>query len=93
MGFALNRELRDERFPFSKLFGHDVKTLVFPNLSSGNISYKILQEIGSAEAIGPVLLGIGKPVHILQIGASVREIVNMVNIAVLDAQTNKEEIV
>jgi malate dehydrogenase (oxaloacetate-decarboxylating)(NADP+) len=65
--------------------------LVFPNLESGNIAYKLLQEIGGAEAVGPILLGLNKPVHILQLGSSVREIVNMVTIAVVDVQTKEEE--
>ena len=61
-------------------------TLIFPNLSSGNIAYKLIQEMTQVEAIGPILLGMKKPVHVLQIGASVREILNMVSIAVTDAQ-------
>ncbi len=84
--FALNTELRDKHFPFSKLKGKNVNTLIFPNLSSGNISYKMMQEIGGAEVIGPVLCGIKRPIHIVQLGASVREIVNMAAIAVVDAQ-------
>ncbi len=59
------------------------------NLSSGNIAYKLMQELGSAEAIGPILIGMKKPVHILQLGSSVREIVNMITIAVVDAQSRK----
>jgi malate dehydrogenase (oxaloacetate-decarboxylating)(NADP+) len=64
--------------------------LVFPNLESGNIAYKLLQELGGAEAVGPILLGLKKPVHIVQLGSSVREIVNMVTIAVLDVQGKEE---
>ena len=90
--FALNGDLLNDNFPFSKLRGAPANTLVFPNLDSGNISYKLLQEIGGAEAIGPILLGMNKPVHVLQLDSSVREIVNMVTIAVVDAQT-KEEVV
>jgi malate dehydrogenase (oxaloacetate-decarboxylating)(NADP+) len=60
--------------------------LIFPNLESGNIAYKLLQEMGGAEAVGPILLGLKKPVHVLQLGSSVREIVNMITIAVVDAQ-------
>jgi malate dehydrogenase (oxaloacetate-decarboxylating)(NADP+) len=63
-------------------------SVIFPDLSSGNIAYKLLAELGNAEAIGPILLGMNKPVHILQLGSSIREIVNMVAIAVVDAQTN-----
>jgi malate dehydrogenase (oxaloacetate-decarboxylating)(NADP+) len=85
--FALNNELLKEQFPFSELMNKSVNTLIFPNLVSGNISYKLMQELGGLEAIGPILLGMKKPVHILQLGCSVREIVNMVTIAVVDAQS------
>ena len=67
----------------------DVNTFIFPNLASGNIAYKLMQELGGAEAIGPVLIGLNKPVHVLQLGSSVREIVNMITIAVVDAQNKK----
>jgi malate dehydrogenase (oxaloacetate-decarboxylating)(NADP+) len=87
--FALNNELLKEQFPFSELVDKRVNTLIFPNLASGNIAYKLMQELGQAEAIGPVLLGLKKPVHVLQLGSSVREIVNMVTIAVVDAQGRK----
>lgn len=87
--FALNRELLKEQFPFSDLVDKKVNTLIFPNLASGNIAYKLMQELGGAEAIGPVLIGMKKPVHILQLGSSVREIVNMITIAVVDAQARK----
>ncbi len=87
--FALNKELRTEIFPFSELARKNTNTLIFPNLSSGNIAYKLMQEMGETEAIGPILLGMKKPVHILQLGSSVREIVNMVTIAVADVQTRK----
>jgi malate dehydrogenase (oxaloacetate-decarboxylating)(NADP+) len=86
---ALNNELLKEHFPFSELVDKKVNTLIFPNLAAGNIAYKMMQEIGGAEAIGPILLGSKKPVHILQLGSSVREIVNMVTIAVVDAQARK----
>jgi malate dehydrogenase (oxaloacetate-decarboxylating)(NADP+) len=82
---ALNRQLLREQYPFSRLADTGANALIFPNVESGNIAYKILQEIGGAEVVGPILLGMRKPVHILQIGASVREIVNMAAIAVLDA--------
>jgi malate dehydrogenase (oxaloacetate-decarboxylating)(NADP+) len=85
--FALNNDLLKEQFPFSELVNKNVNTLIFPNLVSGNISYKLMQELGGLEAIGPILLGMQKPVHILQLGCSVREIVNMVTIAVVDAQS------
>ncbi|MDN3668069.1 NADP-dependent malic enzyme [Echinicola jeungdonensis] len=84
---ALNEKLQQETYPFSALANKKANTLIFPNLSSGNISYKLVADIGNAEAIGPILLGMNKPVHILQLGSSIREIVNMVAIAVVDAQT------
>lgn len=84
--FALNNELMNEQFSFSNLANKKVNTFIFPNLSSGNIAYKMLQEMTESEAIGPVLIGLKKPVHILQLGSSVREIVNMVKIAVVEAQ-------
>lgn len=86
---ALNQKMLKENFPFSELCDHPVNTLIFPNLSAGNITYKLLQETGGAEAIGPVLLGLKKSAHILQLGSSVREIVNMVIIAVVDAQSKE----
>jgi len=83
---ALNPQLLQEQYPFSELAQKGgANTLIFPNVISGNIAYKVLQEIGGAEVIGPVLMGMRKPVHILQLGASVREIVNMAAIAVVDA--------
>lgn len=87
--FAVNNNLLKEQFPFSNLVDKDVNTFIFPNLAAGNIAYKILQELGGAEAIGPVLMGLKKPVHVLQLGSSVREIVNMTTIAVVDAQNKK----
>jgi malate dehydrogenase (oxaloacetate-decarboxylating)(NADP+) len=85
--YALNGKLRAKRFPFNKLGDADANTLIFPNLSSGNITYKVLQSVGVAESIGPILMGMKKPVHILQRDSSVREIINMVAIAVIDAQS------
>jgi malate dehydrogenase (oxaloacetate-decarboxylating)(NADP+) len=84
--FALNNELMMEKFAFSHLANKQVNTLIFPNLSSGNIAYKLLQEMTEGEAIGPVLVGLKKSVHVLQLGSSVREIINMVKVAVVDAQ-------
>jgi malate dehydrogenase (oxaloacetate-decarboxylating)(NADP+) len=84
---ALNDEIQREMYPFSKLINKKANTLIFPDLSSGNIAYKLLAELGNAEAIGPILLGMNKPVHILQLGSSIREIVNMVAVAVVDAQS------
>jgi len=85
--FALNKKLRNDVFPFNDLDEHRVNTLIFPDLNSGNIAYKLVGEMANAEMIGPILLGLKKPVHILQMGSSIREIVNMVTIAVADAQT------
>lgn len=87
---AINVELQRELYPFSALAKDGANTLIFPNLSSANIAYKLLMEIGGAETIGPVLLGMRKPVHILQLGSSIREIVNMTAIAVVDAQLQEE---
>ena len=89
--FAMNPDLLRDNYPFSTLVGAPANVLIFPNLESGNIAYKLLQELGGAEAVGPILLGLNKPVHILQLGSSVREIVNMVTIAVVDVQTKEEE--
>ena len=86
---AFNQELQREIYPFSSLADNQVNTLIFPDLGSSNIAYKLLAELGNAEAIGPILLGMGKPVHILQLGSSIREIVNMVAIAVVDAQSSE----
>ena len=93
---AFNNELMKENYPFCELVDKNVNTLIFPNLASGNIAYNLLKELDTADAIGPILLGLKKPVHILQLGSSVRSIVNMAMIAVVDAQKNKvptEEIV
>ena len=87
---ALNVELQRELYPFSALAKDGANTLIFPNLASANIAYKLLMEIGGAETIGPILLGMKKPVHILQLGSSIREIVNMAAIAVVDAQILEE---
>ncbi|MCJ8210688.1 NADP-dependent malic enzyme [Mucilaginibacter sp. RS28] len=84
--FAINSNLLADNFPFATINGQPANTLIFPNLESGNIAYKLLQELGGAEAVGPILLGLNKPVHVLQLGSSVREIVNMITIAVIDAQ-------
>jgi len=91
--YAFNQELLKKHYPFSKLVGHAVNTIIFPNLSSGNIAYKMMKELGGSEIIGPVMLGLRKPVHILQINSSVRDIVNMAAIAAVDAQTCAEHII
>ena len=95
---AFNKELMQENYPFSELADQDVNTLIFPNLSAGNIAYNLMKELGTADAVGPILLGLKKPVHILQLGSSIRSIVNMAAIAIVDAQlksktNNSEEIV
>ncbi|MBS9522962.1 NADP-dependent malic enzyme [Litoribacter alkaliphilus] len=87
---AINEEIQQENYPFSAMAQKKANTLVFPDLSAGNIAYKLLSELGNAEAIGPILLGMNKPVHILQLGSSIRDIVNMVAIAVVDAQTQNQ---
>ena len=76
-------------FPFSQLTNKKTNTLIFPNLSAGNIAYKLVKEMNELEAVGPILLGMKKPCHILQIGSSVREILNMITVAVVDVQTRK----
>jgi malate dehydrogenase (oxaloacetate-decarboxylating)(NADP+) len=87
---ALNTELQSEMYPFSTLAKEGANTLIFPNLAAANISYKLMMEIGGAEAIGPILLGMNKPVHVLQLGSSIREIVNIAAIAVVDAQLHEQ---
>ncbi len=84
--FALNPDMLKAKFPFSKLAGKKVNTLIFPNLESANITYKLLKELYSVDSIGPIMMGMGKPVHIFQLGASVEEMVNMAAVAVVDAQ-------
>jgi len=83
---AFNKEILKENYPFTELVNGEVNTLIFPNLASGNIAYNLLQEVGGADSIGPILLGLKKPVHVLQLGSSIRSIFNMVIIAVVDAQ-------
>jgi len=89
--FALSQDMLKDVFPFSKLVNQKVNTLIFPDLSSGNISYKLLQSFGVGDAIGPILLGMNRTAHVCQIGCSVREIVNMAAVAVADAQTREEK--
>jgi malate dehydrogenase (oxaloacetate-decarboxylating)(NADP+) len=83
---AFNKEILKDNYPFSDLVDKDVNVLIFPNLSAGNVAYNLLKEVGGADAIGPILLGLKKPVHVLQLGSTVRNIINMANIAVVDAQ-------
>lgn len=89
--FALNREMLQDTFPFSKLAGKKVNTLIFPNLESANITYKLMKELNNSDSIGPIMMGLRKPVHILQLDASVDEIVNMTAIAVIDAQQKEKK--
>ena len=88
--FALNSDMLKTKFPFSKLAGKKVNTLIFPNLESANITYKLLKELYKVDSIGPIMLGMDKPVHIFQLGASVEEMVNMVAVAVVDAQEKEK---
>ncbi len=94
---AFNKEILKENYPFTELLNGDVNILIFPNLSAGNIAYNLLQEVGGTDSIGPILLGLKKPVHVLQLGSSIRSIFNMVLIAVVDAQTkckgNTQEVI
>ncbi len=86
MNFALNRELRSQKFPFTHLENRDVNTIIFPTLTAGNIAYKMMYEIGGAEVVGPILMGMKKLIHVVPTECTVREIVNMTTIAVVDAQ-------
>ena len=88
--FALNPEMLKNKFPFSKLAGRKVNTLIFPNLEAANINYKMLKELYKVDSIGPIMLGLDKPVHIFQLGASVEEMVNMAAVAVVDAQEKEK---
>jgi malate dehydrogenase (oxaloacetate-decarboxylating)(NADP+) len=88
--FALNTELLQSKFPFSKLAGKKVNALIFPNLDSANITYKLMKELYKSDSIGPIMMGLSKSVHILQLGASVNEIVNMTAVAVIDAQEREK---
>jgi malate dehydrogenase (oxaloacetate-decarboxylating)(NADP+) len=83
---ALNNDLIKENYPFSELVDQEVNTLIFPNLAAGNVAYNLLKEVGGADAIGPILLGLKKPVHVLQLGSTVRNIYNMALVAIVDAQ-------
>jgi malate dehydrogenase (oxaloacetate-decarboxylating)(NADP+) len=90
IGFALSRELRDQSYEFTRLKGKDVNTLVFPNLTSARSSYKMLQMLDAdVEIIGPIQMGLNKPIHFIDFGASVRDVVNIVAVAVIDAYVEK----
>jgi len=90
--FALNQEMQNNKFPFSKLAGKKVNTLIFPNLDTANITYKLLKELDKVVSIGPIIMGMDKPVHIVQFGASVEEMVNMAAVAVVDAQEKEKRL-
>lgn len=91
VNFALDKELRHEKFPFSKIDGKNVNALIFPNLNSASISHKLMLEFGMIETIGPIQMGLNKPIHILNVESSVRDILNMVTIAVIDAQVEEQK--
>lgn len=86
---ALNANILEENFPFSKLVGGEANVLIFPYLTAGNVAYKLLQSLGGFEVIGPIINGLAKSIHVMPIGSTVSEIVNMVNIAAIDAQCVK----
>jgi len=88
--FALNPEMLKNKFPFSKLAGKKINTLIFPNLEAANITYKLLKELYKVDSIGPIMLGMDKPVHIFQLGASVEEMVNMVAVAIVDSKEKRK---
>ncbi len=89
---AFNKDIVRENYPFTEVLKGDVNTLIFPNLAAGNIAYNLLQEVGGADSIGPILLGLNKPVHVLQLGSSIRSIFNMAIVAVIDAQQKSKSI-
>ncbi len=91
VNFAMNKQLRDERYPFTRLAGKDVNTLIFPNLSSANSTYRFIQEMGEGEIIGPIQMGLNKPIHFTDIESPVRDIVNITAIAVIDAIVEKKK--
>ena len=90
VNFALDDQLRDRKFPFNKLKGKIVNTLLFPNLSSANSAYKLIQAMSDAEMIGPIQMGLNKPIHFTDIESSVRDIVNITAVAVIDAIVMKK---
>ena len=90
VNFALDKELRDAKYPFTRLKGKDVNTLVFPNMSSANSSYKLMQSLDpDVEIIGPIQMGLNKPIHFTDFEASVRDVVNVTAVAVIDAYVDK----
>ena len=91
VNFAINNKLRDESYPFNKLYGREVNTLIFPNLSAANTAYKMMLEMGVAEFVGPIQMGLNKPIHFTDIASSSRDIVNLTTIAVLDACVQEQK--
>ena len=89
--YAMNKEARDERYPFTRLLGKDVNTLIFPNLSSANATYQLIQSMSETEVIGPIQMGLNKPIHFTDCEASVRDIVNITAVAVIDAIVEKKK--
>lgn len=85
VNFALDKKLRDDMYPFNKLKGQDVNTLIFPNLSSANSAYKLLDTLGITETIGPIQMGLNKPIHFTDVESSTRDILNLTTVAVVDA--------
>ena len=92
VNFAMDKKLRDEKYPFTRLKGKDVNTLIFPNLSSANSGYKLIQAMSDTEVIGPIQMGLNKPIHFTDFESSVRDIVNITAIAVIDAIVEKQKI-
>ena len=88
--FALNRKMREEKFPFSKLSNRKVNTLIYPTLDSANGTYKLIKELTGEDSIGPIMMGLEKPAHVIQLGASVEEMVNMAAVAIVDAQDKQK---
>ncbi len=92
LNFALDKEMRDRKYPFSRLKGQDVNTLVFPNLSSANTAYKLIQGMtNDVEVIGPIQMGLNKPIHFTDFESSVREVVTITAIAAIDAIVQKKK--
>ncbi len=86
INYAMNKELRDTTFPFNRLKGEEVNTLIFPNLSSASTAYRMMLEMGVGDAIGPIQMGLNKPIHYISVNSPVRSILNLAAVAVLDAQ-------
>ena len=87
VNYALNKPVRDKVYPFTRLYGKEVNTLVFPNLSAANAAYRIMLEMGVGESIGPIQMGLKKPIHFINVDAEVRDIINLIAVAGLDAAT------